>query len=71
MDNTLDQMSLAKRQMMVGRISRLSAEGYDMIDICQKLNLSESTVHSIMRIIYLRRALTRRSFTLSTFVDSK
>lgn len=48
---TENNMSLYKRQMLVGRASLMHKEGKTTAEIREALGLSESTVRSIMKTV--------------------
>lgn len=51
MIDTLEYMSLEKKQMLIGRVHNLLKDGYSVEEIRDSLKLSEDTVRAIKRII--------------------
>lgn len=47
----IDEMSLAKRQLLIGVAKKLYDEGFTTEEVAAKLCVSESTVRSIKKII--------------------
>lgn len=47
----IDKVSQEKRQMMIGRAKKMLDEGRTWKEICQELNLTESTVRSIRHTV--------------------
>ena len=47
----IDEMSLRRRQMLIGRAKKMLDEGRSWKEICDELKVSESTVRSIRHTI--------------------
>lgn len=47
----IDKLSLRKRQILIGRAKKMFEEGKTWTEICNNLNLTESTVRSIRHTI--------------------
>jgi DNA-binding NarL/FixJ family response regulator len=47
----IDELSLRKRQILIGRAKKMFDEGRSWKEICEELGVSESTVRSIRHTI--------------------
>lgn len=51
MIDTMENMSLKKKQMMIGMAKRLLDDGLSVKEVSEKLQLSEDTIRAIKRVI--------------------
>lgn len=56
-DNKQDLSGLRKRQMLVGRASKMRDAGYSVSEIATALKLQESEIRPIMDIVYEAHAV--------------